>query len=201
MSTEPPRLALWILTIATDRSIRSELIGDLHEEFTLRSQQSVSRANDWYWGQTLSSLPKLVGSRLQSDAVRKYGIGIAVSFAAFLLVRIWDVLLAQNAAGLVASTDAVVARVFYLVVMMVGIAFAGALVARTTFCVGDSFYVNARRSLAPASLAVFSPYLFYFFLSDNPAGYYPFVWMALAVPSLIGGAHYTVSQMSKRMVQ
>jgi hypothetical protein len=109
-------------------------------------------------------------------------------------------LLARNLAGLVASIDAdfplVVARISYFAVMMLGIGFAGALVARATFCLNDSFLANARRSLAPASLAIFAPYLFYFFLTDQSVGYYPFIWMAAAVPSLIGGARYAVHMMS-----
>lgn len=194
MPAPPPKLALWMLNLTTDRSIRSELIGDLQEEFALRHRQSARLAKGWYWRQTIFSLPKLIGKRLRSRTLPQYGLGVAVSIAAFLFVRIWDILLAQNLAGLVSDLDSnlplLVARVSYFAVMMAGLACIGALVAATTFCEKDSFRINAWRSLAPVSLAIFTPYLFSFFLSAQSVGYYPLLWMALTAPSLIGGARF-----------
>lgn len=205
MTVSPPRLALWMLNLTTDQSIRSELIGDLQEEFDRLHRQSTNLANGWYWRQTIFSLPQLIGKRLRSEKLRQCVFGIAVSLTAFGLVRIWDVFLAQNLARIVSSTDsdttALVARIAYFAVMMAGIAAAGALVARTTFCIEDSFRINAWRSLAPASLAIFSPYLFAIFFSDQSLGFYPLFWVALAVPSLIGGARFATWIMSKRVRQ
>lgn len=194
MLVPPPKLALLMLNLSTDQSIRSELIGDLQEEFTLRHQQSARLAKRWYWRQTIASLPKLIGQRMQPGTVRQYGIGMAVSLAAFALVRAWDILLAQNLAGQVAHMNSdlpmFATQISYLAAMMAGFACAGGLVALATFCAEDSFLINARRSLAPASLAVFAPYIFAIALADGPVGPDPLILIVLAVPSLIGGARY-----------
>lgn len=125
---------------------------------------------------------------------------MSVSLATFGLVRIWDIFLAQNLAGLVSDMgpdlSVLPARIAYFVVMMVGIAFAGGLVAKMTFCVEDNFRTNARRSLAPAALAIFAPYLSVMVFSDGPVGYYPLIWVALAIPSLVGGARYAAWKIS-----
>ena len=200
MPVPPPKMALLMLILSTDRSIRSELIGDLQEEFSLHYQQSAGLAKRWYWRQTITSLPKLIGQRMRSRTVRQYGFGMTVSLAAFVLVRAWDILLAQNLAGLVAHMDSdlplFAARISYVAVMMAGFACAGGLVAKTTFCVEDGFLVNARRSLAPASLAILAPYLFAIIFSDDRVGFHPLILLALAVPSLIGGARYGASVMT-----
>jgi hypothetical protein len=59
---QPPRLAVWLLTLfALDKEAES-ILGDLLEEFTvLASKPGVPFARRWYWRQTLKTVLQLAG--------------------------------------------------------------------------------------------------------------------------------------------
>ncbi|MEM7415298.1 MAG: ABC transporter permease [Gemmatimonadota bacterium] len=50
-SRQPPRPAVWLASRLLPRWEREEILGDLHEAFTVRAAQSQVRARLWYWGQ------------------------------------------------------------------------------------------------------------------------------------------------------
>lgn len=58
MSSNPPRLARWLLRRALDGAARSAIVGDLDEEFTryVVPQRGRRAARRWYWRQTVLSL-------------------------------------------------------------------------------------------------------------------------------------------------
>ncbi len=55
---KPPALADWIFTRLAPRHLRSDVLGDLHEEFRRFTlvESNVLRARLWYWRQVLGTL-------------------------------------------------------------------------------------------------------------------------------------------------
>jgi hypothetical protein len=54
---QPPRLAVWLLTLFALNDEAESILGDLLEEFTLLASSSgVSFARRWYWRQTLKTV-------------------------------------------------------------------------------------------------------------------------------------------------
>src|SRR5262245_28106343 len=56
MTTNPPRLAIWLLTRRLSAEWRDFVVGDLEEEFATRSVDSPLAAHAWFWWQTLRCL-------------------------------------------------------------------------------------------------------------------------------------------------
>ncbi len=55
-TTDPPRLAIWLLTRRLSAEWRDFVVGDLEEEFSARSDDSPIAAHAWFWWQTLRCL-------------------------------------------------------------------------------------------------------------------------------------------------
>ena len=57
---QPPRFAVWLLTLFALHDQAESILGDLLEEFTLLASSSgVSFARRWYWRQTLKTVLEL----------------------------------------------------------------------------------------------------------------------------------------------
>ena len=57
---QPPRLAMWLLTLFALDNAAEHILGDLLEEFTrLASKSGVSFARRWYWRQTFKTVVQL----------------------------------------------------------------------------------------------------------------------------------------------
>jgi hypothetical protein len=57
---QPPRLAMWLLTLFALDDAAEHILGDLLEEFTrLASKSGVPVARSWYWRQTLKTMLQL----------------------------------------------------------------------------------------------------------------------------------------------
>ena len=57
---QPPRFAVWLLTLFALDDQAESILGDLLEEFTLlESKSGVSFARRWYWRQTLKTVLQL----------------------------------------------------------------------------------------------------------------------------------------------
>lgn len=192
MNNHPPRLAVLVLALLASRADRDALTGDMMEEFTQRNLRSANDANIWYWKQTFLSAPHLLWRKLSSAKAKKYAIGLFVSFISFGLVCVWDIFLARNAVQLfvdaAGSQSLISARIIYFCIMTLGLFVGGALVAIATFCPSDSFGVNVRRFLLPASIAVLGPYIYAVLISDRSSATYMLVWLAVGLPSLLTGA-------------
>ena len=55
-TTEPPRLAIWLLTMRLSAEWRDFVVGDLEEEFRTRSGDSPFAGHAWFWWQTMRCL-------------------------------------------------------------------------------------------------------------------------------------------------
>jgi putative ABC transport system permease protein len=55
-TTDPPRLAIWLLTRRLSAEWRDFIVGDLEEEFATRSGDSAVAAHAWFWWQTMRCL-------------------------------------------------------------------------------------------------------------------------------------------------
>lgn len=55
-TTDPPRLAIWLLTRRLSAEWRDFVVGDLEEEFATRSDDSPVAAHTWLWWQTVRCL-------------------------------------------------------------------------------------------------------------------------------------------------
>ena len=81
----PPRLANWLLRCLVPATDREEIMGDLAEEFFLRTQSPRS-CRSWYWGQALRSIPPIAwNAARQGRWIRTLLVGLGAYFAAGLL--------------------------------------------------------------------------------------------------------------------
>ena len=59
---QPPRIAVWLLSLFTLAEEAESIQGDLLEEFSLLvSKSGVISARRWYWRQTMKTVPQLAG--------------------------------------------------------------------------------------------------------------------------------------------
>ena len=198
----PPRLALALLSLSAAAADKAALIGDLEEEFSQRSRNSPRAARAWYWRQASLSLPHLLLERLRTDRVRQLGTAALAVLAGFVLISLWDMMVARNAArglaGLSETPSYAMVRIAYLATQMFGVAAAGGVIAVLTFRGGEPFLRNASRRLAPAAFVLFLPWLIAIF---DPANNYPLSFLiarlSFAAPSLVVGAWATSKWLSR----
>jgi hypothetical protein len=55
-TTDPPRLAIWLLTRRLSAEWRDFVVGDLEEEFATRRGDSPVVGHAWFWWQTMRCL-------------------------------------------------------------------------------------------------------------------------------------------------
>ena len=66
MTTRPPRLARWLLGVATEDAERSWVLDDLEELYCARrAERGRVRADWWYWSQVVRSAPRLLARRME----------------------------------------------------------------------------------------------------------------------------------------
>ena len=59
---QPPRFAVWLLSLFAPDEDAESILGDLFEEFSLLASKSgVPFARRWYWRQTLKTVLQLAG--------------------------------------------------------------------------------------------------------------------------------------------
>lgn len=83
---QPPHIAAWLIRlVALDKEAES-ILGDLLEEFSLLTSKSgVATARNWYWRQTLKTVPRLIGLAFRS-ARRTIVVAIVGALALRFLV-------------------------------------------------------------------------------------------------------------------
>jgi hypothetical protein len=78
---QPPRLAVWLLTLFALDDVAESILGDLLEEFTLLASKSgVAFARRWYWRQTLKTVYQLADHGFRT-APWSTTIAVAAGFA------------------------------------------------------------------------------------------------------------------------
>ena len=61
-SVQPPRIAVWLINLFAFGEEGESILGDLLEEFSLLATKSgASTARNWYWRQTVKTVPRLAG--------------------------------------------------------------------------------------------------------------------------------------------
>jgi hypothetical protein len=59
---QPPRIAVWLISLFALSEEAESILGDLLEEFNLLASTSgVLSARNWYWRQTIKTVPRLAG--------------------------------------------------------------------------------------------------------------------------------------------
>ena len=90
---QPPRIACWLLACLLPERDREAVMGDLAEEYALRSRS----ASLWYWGQVYRSIPSMVWRSVSggrwlptlSVAMGAYIAAGAIEFVADLAISRW----------------------------------------------------------------------------------------------------------------
>ena len=77
-----PTLMLYYFLPPRDRDV---VLGDLFEEYALRSSASTAAATRWYWGQVCRSIPAVLVARIRRD---NWPLTVFVALAVYLLVGI-----------------------------------------------------------------------------------------------------------------
>lgn len=156
----PPRLAEALIGVLSQKHIRDALLGDLAEEFDARSAQSQRSAWFWYWGQAALSCRHLLYARVTANRHHNILAGILVSLLGTLFILTWDILVSRNSARLIATLDSAptltVIRGVYFLVLGLGAALCGMVIARVFFSRKRTFWRNATLYFAPIFLALAS---------------------------------------------
>jgi hypothetical protein len=64
---QPPSIAVWLINLFAIGETAESILGDLLEEFSLLASSSGLRfARNWFWRQTLRTLPRLAGQSVRS---------------------------------------------------------------------------------------------------------------------------------------
>jgi hypothetical protein len=86
--SSPPTFACWLLETVVPTPYREAILGDLIEEYTLRTE-STSRfiASRWFWSQTCRSVPSMVWSSLRS---RDCLISISIAVGVYIVMQILE---------------------------------------------------------------------------------------------------------------
>lgn len=67
---QPPRIAVWLISLFAFGEKGESIIGDLLEEFSLLASKSgVPTARAWYWRQTIKTVPRLAGFAFRTAPV------------------------------------------------------------------------------------------------------------------------------------
>jgi hypothetical protein len=191
---QPPRIAVWLVTLFTPAEQAESIIGDLLEEFShLASKSGVAFARSWYWRQTVKTIAHLVGTAFR---VAPWSTAAAV-LGGFLLIGFAS-RLSEHAMRAFLDTHRVYefhpeAYLFWikfplLTGRVILCTFAGAFVA---------FAAKGREITAAATLALFQiALLVTAVFAVVASGHYWFHWFldmlpwncAFSVATLVGGA-------------
>jgi hypothetical protein len=121
----PPRIAQWLLEGFVAARDREELLGDLAEEFSLRTH-SCGTSWHWYWGQVLRSIPAIVwNSARQGRWIRT----LPVALGAYILAGAVEFFVSEALSGLL-PLDAPMHTAVNLLVGLAAILAGGYLAAK-----------------------------------------------------------------------
>ena len=125
--SSPPRVPCWLLEFILPGPYRREMLGDLIEEYNLRTNStSVLESSLWFWSQTCRSVPSLIWSLLRNgDWLPR----LLVAFSVYIAMVILRFSAGTAISKLIApgeTTRVVLAPVVFLVTTAIG----GCVVAR-----------------------------------------------------------------------
>src|SRR5215472_15155041 len=85
--SSPPRVPCWLLEFILPGPYRREMLGDLIEEYNLRTNStSVLESSLWFWSQTCRSVPSLIWSLLRNgDWLPRLMVAFSVYIAMAIL--------------------------------------------------------------------------------------------------------------------
>lgn len=92
---QPPQFALYLLMRTAPSHLREEILGDLSEEFQLRTKQSPRSAKTWYWGQAIRSYPFFLANWLQRTNGQKHLGRMMILIALLGGIMCWEVYVAR----------------------------------------------------------------------------------------------------------
>lgn len=102
-SVQPPRIAVWLIRLFAVGEEAESMLGDLLEEFSLLASKSgVPTARNWYWRQTLKTVPRLAGFAFRTapwvtvtavvgGLLLRFLVGRLVGYVAFALLHRYGV--------------------------------------------------------------------------------------------------------------
>lgn len=87
---QPPRIAMWLISLFALGEKGESIIGDLLEEFSLLASKSgVRAARAWYWRQTIKTVPRLAVFAFRTAPLITV-IALVVGFAVRIIVG-WSI--------------------------------------------------------------------------------------------------------------
>jgi hypothetical protein len=107
-SVEPPPIAVWLTRLFTLADKAESILGDLLEEFSLLASKSgVSTARNWYWRQTIKTVPRLAGFAFRTapwtivtavvgGLVLRFLVGRLVGYVTFPVIHRYGVFFAEH---------------------------------------------------------------------------------------------------------
>lgn len=155
-SGNPPPLAVAVLSRAALSDDEDCMLGDLNEGFRIRAKRSLKAARQWYWRQTLASVPHLVVHRFHRMGARRLGVLALSSLLAFFAITYWDIFIARNGAQFIAAQSQGaplgMVRAFYFAIFVFGAALSGIMAAAISFRKNASFKSNAMVAIGPVCM-------------------------------------------------
>jgi len=119
--SSPPTFACWLLKTVVPTPYREAILGDLIEEYTLRTE-STSRfsASRWFWSQTCRSVPSMVWSSLRSrNCLMSMSIAMSVYIVMEILAYAADLTISKWVAPQ-PTTHVILAPIIFLTTTAIG---------------------------------------------------------------------------------
>lgn len=83
MNRQPPVAEVFLAGLITDSESQDAILGDLHEEWNVRTTRDGSMAaRFWYWGQAVQTIPHLLWAWCRTATLSEVGMTAAVSLIA-----------------------------------------------------------------------------------------------------------------------
>lgn len=183
-----PPISKFVLLLAIPREFRTEILGDLAEEYDRRRTLSEHRARAWIRRDAVIAALSFPGAGLHARLI------IAIAGAAYIFSIAWEIAIASPMTrSLTGASAASLAGSFswslFLSVQMSGFVLAAAFSAIALYRARQSLILNAAFAAGPLALAASAAPAIFAILWRNPQMILDrFDWMAAAmIASAIGG--------------
>ena len=180
----PPAFACWLLESVVPAPYREAMLGDLIEEYALRSESASSpNVMRWFWSQACRSVPRMVWSSLGS---RDWLISMSIAMGVYIVLEVLEYGAHLAVSRLVApqpSTYVLLAPVLFLAGSSIGGCVAARIRRGATIFLALMVMITVAISIDLKVCAIPVPWWYEFgFLTLGPLS-------VLLTPAVFWGAH------------
>ena len=192
----PPVLAQILMNLLAPKGLRENLLGDMQEAYYHAETASRRAAANWYWRQTLLSLPSFISQRIKTERNKKRLVAALFVVVAFALINAWDIYIARGSSQTLAAQGYApplfYIRALYFLVQMLGVAAVGAVITAAAVRMGSAPRIDANKYILSVIAMLVASAAHTYLTAEGP---YPVTYLllrvGLAIPALYFGSGIT----------